>query len=213
MGATRVSNPFGGLNSDPDGIDYVEAHRRRAQTYLANHDSDVSGLEACITNLRESDRYRRLDDEFGHPFRNWQHFCTTKQPRGLGMSAEAIDFIIGERKSAQELALKAVPLKVHGVNQHEAGGVDDVKSSKTPEIKGGNATDYLSRRIARDAPEVLERMKAGEFPSVRAAAVEAGIIKVPTLVHQAFRLVSRMTPAERSDFERQIRPLLGATAE
>ena len=36
-------------------------------------------------------------------------------------------------------------------------------------------SDYLVARIARDAPDVLERMKAGEFESVRAAAREAGI--------------------------------------
>lgn len=41
----------------------------------------------------------------------------------------------------------------------------------------GNSADYLTRRIARDRPDILERMKAGEFPSVRAAAIEAGIVK------------------------------------
>jgi len=36
--------------------------------------------------------------------------------------------------------------------------------------------------MARDAPDVLERVKAGEFKSARAAAIEAGIIKpVPTI--------------------------------
>ena len=60
--------------------------------------------------------------------------------------------------------------------------------------KGGTSADYLSRRIARDAPAVLERMKAGEFPSVRAAAIEAGIVKTPTLVDQAVRLYERAWP-------------------
>jgi hypothetical protein len=32
-------------------------------------------------------------------------------------------------------------------------------------------------RIARDHPEVLERMKRGEFTTVQAAAIEAGIVK------------------------------------
>jgi hypothetical protein len=34
----------------------------------------------------------------------------------------------------------------------------------------GNGADYLTRRIARDAPDILDRMKAGDFKSVRAAA-------------------------------------------
>ena len=37
--------------------------------------------------------------------------------------------------------------------------------------------DYLTARLARDHPGILERMKAGEFKSVRAAALEAGIVK------------------------------------
>jgi len=35
----------------------------------------------------------------------------------------------------------------------------------------------LARRIARDRPDVLERMKAGEYKSVRAAARDAGFIR------------------------------------
>ncbi len=41
----------------------------------------------------------------------------------------------------------------------------------------GNSADYLTARIARDGPDILERMKAGGFTSVRAAAIEAGIVK------------------------------------
>ncbi len=35
---------------------------------------------------------------------------------------------------------------------------------------GSTNADYLSARIARDRPDILERMKAGEFSSVRQAA-------------------------------------------
>jgi hypothetical protein len=36
-------------------------------------------------------------------------------------------------------------------------------------LKFGTNLDYLTRRIARDHPDILQRMKAGEFKSVRAA--------------------------------------------
>lgn len=39
----------------------------------------------------------------------------------------------------------------------------------TPVLRGTNA-DYLTARIARDNPDILERMKAGEFKSVRQSA-------------------------------------------
>lgn len=35
----------------------------------------------------------------------------------------------------------------------------------------GETSDYLTARFARDGPDVLERMKAGEFKSRWAAAV------------------------------------------
>lgn len=40
--------------------------------------------------------------------------------------------------------------------------------------------------------------------------IEAGIVKVQSRVERAFRLVERMSPAERIDFDRQIRPLIQA---
>jgi hypothetical protein len=43
-------------------------------------------------------------------------------------------------------------------------------------LQGGTGQAYLLRRLARDAPEVLERVKTGEIKSARAAAIEAGII-------------------------------------
>jgi hypothetical protein len=43
-------------------------------------------------------------------------------------------------------------------------------------VQSGNRSVYLVNRIARDRPDVLERMKTGEFETVRAAARAAGIL-------------------------------------
>lgn len=61
----------------------------------------------------------------------------------------------------------AVPLRMHGGSR-----TDNIRSGDF-----GTSQTYLLRRLARDAPEILERVKAGEFKSARAAAIEAGIIK------------------------------------
>lgn len=45
----------------------------------------------------------------------------------------------------------------------------------TNQLSSGSQERIL-RRLARDAPEVLERVETGEFKSARAAAIEAGII-------------------------------------
>lgn len=64
---------------------------------------------------------------------------------------------------------KAAPL---GTNQHSKRGSDVVRPSGF-----GNNADYLTARIARDHPDIHEAMKRGEYASVRAAALDAGIIK------------------------------------
>jgi len=52
------------------------------------------------------------------------------------------------------------------------------KTRRKPKVKGSGGQKYLVSRIARDRPDVLERMKQGEFLSVRQAAIAAGIVKV-----------------------------------
>ena len=80
-----------------------------------------------------------------------------------------------------ERAELAKPLAEHGTNQH--GGVGDTKSVSS----NGTTAVYLTSRIARDRPDILERMKSGEFNSVRAAAIEAGFVKVDTPDEKALK--------------------------
>lgn len=40
----------------------------------------------------------------------------------------------------------------------------------------GSAPDYLARRLLTDSPDTFDALKRGEYPSVHAAAVEAGIV-------------------------------------
>ena len=64
--------------------------------------------------------------------------------------------------------------------------------NKADSPKYGTDPDYLAARIARDAPDVLEAMKAGKFQSVRAAAKAAGIVKDPDPVTVAARAVAKV---------------------
>ena len=103
------------------------------------------------------------------------------------------------RARVAEKAMDARPLGDPGTNQHNGGRyLDNV-------LHRGKGSDYLVRRIARDAPEVWERMKRGEFTSVAAAAREAGIkLAVPkktvtlsdNLDRVADRLMGHYTPEQ-----------------
>ena len=80
------------------------------------------------------------------------------------------------------------------------------------DIKGGNNTSYLKARLKRDAPKILSRLQAGEFRSVRAAAIEAGIVKPATPLTLLMRAWRRASPQEREKFllwtEEAARPVL-----
>ena len=56
-------------------------------------------------------------------------------------------------------ASQAQPLAAHGTNQHCEQEREDVITS--PPQRGTTGQAYLLRRLARDAPEVLERVKFG----------------------------------------------------
>lgn len=78
---------------------------------------------------------------------------------------------------ARQLAENAKPLKEHGTNQHREEEKKESGHYHDNVQQQGTSSLYLTARIARDHPDIHERMKAGEFKSVRAAAIEAGIVK------------------------------------
>jgi len=72
----------------------------------------------------------------------------------------------GDRKSeVVRQAKSATPLKEPAGNQ-----------GRQSTLNGKRDSTYLTRRIARDHPKILEQMKAGKFKSVRAAAKAAVVV-------------------------------------
>lgn len=86
-----------------------------------------------------------------------------------------------DRRAADYLAKVTVPARKpgnpSGNNQHQVKEKRKVDYNKHSKTKGGTDPAYLVSVIARDRPDILERMKAGEFKSVRAAGIEAEIVK------------------------------------
>jgi len=103
--------------------------------------------------------------------------------------------------TAQGRAEKATPALTH----EEAGALGGRGHRKASAIgtsfsRGSNNADYLTARIARDHPAILQRMKAGEFPSVRQAGIAAGIVRVPTGLDQLRKAWGKATADERAAF-------------
>ena len=76
-------------------------------------------------------------------------------------------------RRVRRLAEAAVPLKHFWEVPGPGRGK---KLPHTQKVQSGNRSVYLVNRIARDRPDVLERMKAGEFETVYDAARAAGIL-------------------------------------
>jgi hypothetical protein len=74
------------------------------------------------------------------------------------------------------------------------------RTGHEPPIKRGANTADLTSRLARDHPQVLARLQAGEFPSVRAAAKAAGLIPEWTPLEQLERAWRRAPPEDRAAF-------------
>jgi hypothetical protein len=108
----------------------------------------------------------------------------------LSLDLDLVHWVIGwlEQEQPQEATplqlviehAKALPLAAHG--EIGNGRADGSRGSERTSTRG-ETQSYLLRRIARDQPELLDQIGPGkEFHSVRAAAIEAGIIKpVPTV--------------------------------
>ena len=83
----------------------------------------------------------------------------------------SLDVAVDAGKKAAETMAKAPELKPTGRPR-----ADDEKGTKqVPLSKGGN--DRLAARLKRDHPAIAARVANGEFKSIRAAALEAGIVK------------------------------------
>ena len=97
-----------------------------------------------------------------------------------------------KRMKVQTLAAQARALQKHGANQHLGIYHDKVQSTR-----GDTDPEYLLSVIARDNPEIMQRVINGEFQSARAAAREAGIAlaqpkKTVTLSDNVDRLVATL---------------------
>jgi hypothetical protein len=193
-------NAHGDLSAPPGSRPWAIAVRRELQSAIHDRESDTMNLKRFLLLMEEHEGYKALTDARGKTFRSYRAFCEARHPIGLGYDPEMLQLVIAERKTAEQRATVASP-------QSPPGG--DRKSEQfqayNVSLKHGNNPEYLTARIARDRPDILERMKAGEYKSVRAAAIDAGIVKVPTTLEKLNRTWEMASPEERAAFWTRIR--------
>lgn len=118
-----------------------------------------------------------------------------------------------------EVGLDAIKQKVAEAKNKPLPQIGEIGNGRDAESRGnivtptrGNDTDYTLRRLARDCPEMLDKIESGEL-SVNAAALKAGIRKRPSKAEicvSAFRKAEnrleplRLIVAELEPFEAAI---------
>jgi hypothetical protein len=98
---------------------------------------------------------------------------------------------------------RIISLRTHGGDRRSAACTGQDQPS-VRRLKYGETSAYLTARIARDRPDILEEMKAGKYKSVRAAAKAAGIIKETTPLDLLNRAWAKASADERQQFLRLI---------
>lgn len=178
---------------DPDAAPGSEPWAKwmlgQAKLRRSDLDRDATGLQAILAKLEKHSAWKVLG------FESLGRLCRNE----LQLDEKAVELL---RAAKPGVKLRAVleakvakPLAKHGEigNGRSRGAVSTSK-------RGSTSAEYLAARIARDRPDVLKRMKAGEFKSVRDAAIEAGIVKKATRLDSLKSSWNKATPAERKAF-------------
>jgi hypothetical protein len=154
-------------------------------------DRDVSGLQTVIRKLEKHAAWKTLG------FESQSSLCRD----GLLLDDRAVELI---RAARPGVSLRAVLAAENPKTLFPVGPpTKELKEKRKPNganstiRRGSTQTEYIAARIARDHPVILEKMKKGEFKSVRQAGIAAGIVKVPTPYEAAVKAAEKLSKSEK----------------
>jgi hypothetical protein len=140
---------------------------------------DASALRRLIGKMQKHEAWKAL----GVP--SFDMLCATQ----LRLSSEEVSAVLKARKGQ---SVGTVLRRVGPTGRPPKG------TTLVPLSTGGN--DRIKSQIATRRPDIAERMAAGEFASVRQAAIAAGIVKVPSVLDQLRKLWAKASEADRRKF-------------
>lgn len=174
-----VLDDVGDPDAPPGSLPWAKWFLGQAQLRRTKLDDDATGLRVILDKLEKHAAWKTLG------FGSLGQLCRD----ALSLDEHATQLLRsakpGTTLRAIEYALNAKPTGERGKRNSESSNLS----------RGGN--DRIVAQIAKRSPDVLERMKAGEFKSVRAAGIEAGIVKVPTKYEAAQKVAKKLSVAEK----------------
>ena len=156
----------------------------QAKLQRSRLDHDAYLMRDLIDRIRRHEAWRALGSD------SLESLCR----RDLRLDPEQVDAVLAAKRGQ---ALGAV-LGTHGGDRRSEVVVDqpDNVSLKTY----GNSREYQLARLQRDHQNILADLNAGKYPSVRQAAIAAGIVRVPSQLDVLRRAWRKASDDERGEF-------------
>ncbi len=163
---------------DPTSREYAIQTVRALKQYLEASDIDEDRVREELARI---DRYR-----------HWKVL-------GHKSKAEMLE-AEGLAERLRKIRRRVKKLEGKTINAADGPVPPNLDIIKVSETGAGTSADYLTARIKRDHDAIFRRLAAGDFPSVRQAAIAAGIVKVPSVLDNLRKLWAKATDADRRTF-------------
>ena len=165
-------------HKDPTSREYALQTLESLRRYL---DMAVVDRQAVAREMAVMQRYR-----------HWKvlGYRTKKEM----MKAEGLE------ERVRRMKQRAEALEGKTINAADGPVPSNLDIVKVSETGAGTSADYLTARLKRDHDAIFQRLAAGEFTSVRQAAIAAGIVKVPSVLDQLRKLWAKASEADRRTF-------------
>jgi hypothetical protein len=175
----------------------AESVIRAAQHALIHGGQFLETLPKMVLKIGKGRLWNKLKPRGRERFAEFSDFATHPLPDGLGCDiGRLIDLCKGHDKAVKFLEAQ------RGREQKETvvSGRHRSPLSDNEETTQGTGSAYLLRRLARLGDDWIDRYEAGEFTSVRQAAIAAGIVKVPSVLEQLRKVWAKASDADRRTF-------------
>lgn len=196
-----VGNP----NAPYGSREWCAAVRFQVRCKIGEAKSRVSHLKFDLKALRDEAHYAVLQRRDGQLFESWEEFCDHPEPEGLGFPADVANALIKERDGSRLVSAVAAEVMANAPARAGQGTRTDLEPlSNGKKLKGGNNQEYLAARIKERHPDIAAAVERGEFRSIRAAALAAGIVRQKTPIEHLRAWWRKANADERAEFRAEI---------
>ena len=158
----------------------------------------------------ETEAWKHFKDSEGKPFPNLVEWLHDASPTGIGMGAEAnsityedaLKLTEGHPEVHRALA-KTAPKRKAGRKKKGAK-----IGASTPQLDRHGTTNTrptLAAKLAQEHPKYYDAFMRGEYKSLTAAAIAAGLLKDDAHLRRAKSAYRKMTAAQRTEFANWLR--------